>query len=87
DLLLPEFEFNGILLFTDASSKGIGGFYYQGDTAPSDWRSALPLSQTAPTSCHGLYSAVCAGMTSALYNHDQAAACEERITPRSAQKV
>ncbi|KAG6118950.1 hypothetical protein E4U14_006072 [Claviceps sp. LM454 group G7] len=30
-------------LFTDASNTGIGGFFYCGNTAQSDWRTALPL--------------------------------------------
>ncbi|KAG5919698.1 hypothetical protein E4U61_000630 [Claviceps capensis] len=32
-------------LFTDASNIGIGGFFYCGNTAQSDWRRALPLPQ------------------------------------------
>ncbi|KAG6021020.1 hypothetical protein E4U19_005994 [Claviceps sp. Clav32 group G5] len=32
-------------LFTDASNTGIGGFFYCGNTAQSDWRTALPLPQ------------------------------------------
>lgn len=54
ELLIPDF--NGTLLltdtgrpvyhlFTDASDLGIGGFFYRGDVAQSDWRSALPLPQ------------------------------------------
>ncbi|KAG6244830.1 hypothetical protein E4U24_004797 [Claviceps purpurea] len=32
-------------LFTDASNTGIGGFFYCGNTAQSNWRRALPLPQ------------------------------------------